>query len=111
MGRKVRRILSAVFQVMNHVEKLINRAVLAAGTMLIHDGVYRHAGLDARKDMARLAKGQRFDNGERAMLAVLRIFPPPDHSEYLTRPEVVNGAPIPLLVVIHRITKAQAINQ
>jgi len=103
------RVLAAVFQVLNQIQKLIHRPVLSRRPMLIHDGVNGDGGANARQLVADLIGGKGLHDRDGAVLPIIGIPAPPDHSEYLARPEVIDVVPLALFMVIGRGAEAQSI--
>ena len=108
-GRQLFWFPPALFQLLNKVEQRIHRTVLSRRAVLIHDRVDGDCGFNARQLMTGLVTSQRFDDGDRAMLTIVRISPPPNDAEELARTEVVDDLPAPLFVVLDRLSHTQTI--
>jgi hypothetical protein len=102
------QLLAAALQVFNKIKKTIDRAILACRPVLISDRMDGNRGMDARQLVARLIRRKRLNDCDRAMLTVISVPTPPNHSEDLAWAEVVHAAPIALLVMKrgHPETKA-----
>jgi len=102
------QLLAAALQVFNKIKKTIDRAILACRPVLISDRMDGNRGMDARQLVARLIRRKRLNDCDGAMLTVISIPTPPNHSEDLAWAEVVHAAPIALLVLErgHPETKA-----
>jgi hypothetical protein len=94
---------------LNQVEQRIHRAILPSRAVLIYDCVNGDRGLNARQFVTRLITAQRFYDGDRAMLTIINVSPPPDHTEDLTGAEVVDGLTVPFFVVLYGLAQAQTI--
>ena len=85
-----------------------HRAILACRPVLISDRMDGNRGMDTRQFVARLICRKRLNDCDRAMLTIISVPPPPNHSEDLAWAEVVHAAPIALPVMKrgHPETKA-----
>jgi hypothetical protein len=100
--------LSAVFQVLNQIQQQIHRAVLSGRSMLIHDRVDGDGSVNARQLMSGLIASKGLNDRDGAVLTIIGISAPPNHSENLAGTEVVYAASLPFVMVIGRRAKAQA---
>ena len=108
-GRQSFRVLSALFEVVNQIQKHIHRSVLSRRPMLVHDGVNGDGGVNARQLVADLIGGKGLHDRDGAVLPIIGIPAPPDHAEDLAGPEVIHVVPLALFVVIRRGAEAQSI--
>jgi hypothetical protein len=108
-GRHFRGIASSVFQILDEIEQPIHGPILSGWATLTDKYMDRRDWMDARQNAADVANGQRFDDCQRAMLAVGRIPAPPDHAKYLAGAEVVNGTVVPVHLPTDGVAETKAI--
>jgi hypothetical protein len=97
-----------VFQILNQIKKQIHRAVLACRPVLIHDRVDGDGSVNARQLMSILIASKGLNDRDGAVLTIIGIPAPPNHSENLAGTEVVYAASLPFVMVIGRRAEAQA---
>jgi hypothetical protein len=96
---------------MNHLEQLIDGAILSRRAMLIGDGMHGDTGLNAGQQRTGFWRRQGLDDRKRSMLSIVGQPPPPDHAEDLPRLKVVHHAVVTLLMAMDGISKAERVNQ
>ena len=90
--RQFFRLLSAMFQVLNQIKQQVHRAFLSRWTMLVHDPVNGHAGVNAWQFMAGLVAAKGLHDGNHAVSPIIGIPTPPDDAEDLAGLKVKHAA-------------------
>ena len=103
------KLLSARPEILNQIQKQIHRAILARRSVLIHNRVNGYGSVNARHLMPRLIASKSLHDRNRAVLAIIRMPPPPEHAENLAGMKVINTASPGLFMVHGRLAKAQAV--